>query len=44
MTAIEAQLGYVVAPYAARAALVYTHTDIGGIAGNAVTAGVQLQK
>lgn len=44
MTTTEAQLGYVIAPYSARAALVYSHTDTGGSAANAVIAGLQLQK
>jgi hypothetical protein len=41
---VDAQLGYIIAPYAARVALVYQRTDVADQAGNAVILGVQLQK
>jgi hypothetical protein len=41
---IEVQAGYIIAPYAARIAVLYQHNDVDGIASNAVTMGVQLQK
>jgi hypothetical protein len=41
---VDAQLGYIIAPYAARVALVYQRTDVADQPGNAVILGVQLQK
>ena len=41
---LEAQIGYIVVPYSARLALVYTRSDVLGVSGNSVTLGVQLQK
>jgi hypothetical protein len=41
---LEAQVGYIIAPYAARVALVYQRTDVADAASNAVIIGVQLQK
>ena len=44
VTQLDAQVGYVVDSYATRFALGFTHIGGGGIASNAVFAGVQLQK
>jgi hypothetical protein len=41
---LEAQLGYVVKPYAARLAVVYQRTDVADQTANAIIFGVQLQK
>jgi hypothetical protein len=41
---VDVQAGYIITPYAARVALVYQRTDVAGAAGNAIIAGVQLQK
>ena len=41
---IDAQVGYIIAPYAARVALLYQRTDVADAASNAVIVGVQLQK
>lgn len=41
---IDAQVGYIIAPYAARVALLYQRTDVADAASNAIIVGVQLQK
>jgi hypothetical protein len=41
---VDAQVGYIIAPYAARVAVVYQRSDVADRAGNAVILGVQLQK
>jgi hypothetical protein len=41
---LDVQAGYAISQYAARLALVYQNSDIGGTKGNAIFLGIQLQK
>ena len=40
----DAQVGYIIAPYAARLAVLFQRTDVEGASSNALVLGVQLQK